>query len=144
MTEFFEYLKNLSWLFALIGFFIEITPIKINPISSLFNKFGKAMNNEVNKKIDILSKDFNDYKNQKSEERKEDMQRAISDFANDIKHGIIKSETQYKSIIKLCDKYLKNGWNSGVELDAQFIIDDYNDLRNKIHNNQIFNIKKEK
>ena len=45
----------------------------------------------------------------------------ISNFANDLRYGVRKSESQFIAIIELCDEYLDNNWNSKVRLDAEFI-----------------------
>ena len=39
-----------------LSIFIEITPIKINPISKFLSWFGRKTNAEIEKKVDILEK----------------------------------------------------------------------------------------
>ncbi len=141
METIFEYVKGISSVLALLSFFIEFTPIKAKPLSFLFKNLGKSLNSEVNVKIDNLANDFSNYKMSQEDRIRKELRKRISDFAQDIKHGVVKSETQYIAIIDDCDEYLNNHWNSGAELDAQFIKDTFNEMRSKIYNHQIYERK---
>lgn len=119
-------------LIACFGVLFEIAPIKINPISSLLKWIGNNLNSEPNKKIDELSARLTKLDETVEENRKKDLKMRISDFASDLRHNQIKSESQFDSIVDLCDEYLDHGWNSKVKLDARFIKDQYNDLGYKV------------
>lgn len=47
-------------IFALLSIFIEITPIKFNPISLMLKWIGERTNNELKAKMDILEKKVDD------------------------------------------------------------------------------------
>lgn len=43
----------------IIGIFIDISPIKVNPIGSILNKIGAALNKSIDKKVDTMKVEFN-------------------------------------------------------------------------------------
>lgn len=138
MNEIMEYVKDFSAIAVILSTFIEIAPIKVNPLSYLFKKFGKALNSEVNAKVDKLTDEVANLKSITEENRKKELRIHISNFASDLRHGIRKSESQFIAIIGLCDEYLGNKWNSKVKLDAEFIKEEYLRLGNKVKKNEIF------
>lgn len=138
MNEIMEYIKDFSAVAVILSTFIEIAPIKVNPLSYLFKKFGKALNSEVNAKVDKLTDEFTTLKTTTEENRRKELKIHISNFASDLRHGIRKSESQFIAIIELCDEYLGNKWNSKVRLDAEFIKEEYLRLGNKVKKNEIF------
>lgn len=117
-------------LFAAIGVVIEVTPVKINPISYLLKKAGNIINADINAKVDRLE-------NYVTENHKQELRIQISNFASDLRHNEPKSESQFISIIQLCDEYLANKWNSKVKLDAEFIKSEYLKIGQKIKNEKI-------
>lgn len=124
--EFFiEHVKDFISILALFGIAIEITPIKINPLSYLFKKIGKAINSDLNNEVKELSQKLIVLDEYVKENHKKELRIQISNFASDLRHGDIKSESQFIAIIELCDEYLSNKWNSKVKLDAQFIKEEY-------------------
>jgi len=138
MNEVLNYIKDFCAIAVVMSGFIEITPIKINPLSSLAKKIGKALNNDVNTKIDKLTEEFVALKTKTEEQRKKELRIHISNFASDLRHGMRKSESQFIAIIELCDEYLNNKWNSKVKLDAEFIKDEYLRLGNKVKKHEIY------
>ena len=59
MTDLLEIIKNISSILALAGIFVEIVPVKFNPISSLLKWIGKNLNGdkvsyEGNKYVSIV------------------------------------------------------------------------------------------
>lgn len=138
MNDVMEYIKDFGALAIIFSGCIEIIPIKINPWSCLFKKFGKAINSEVNSKVEKLTNEFSNFKKISEENRKTDLKVRISDFASDLRHGIRKSESQFIAIIELCDEYLSHGWNSKGKLDAEFIKEEYLRLGNKVKKHEIY------
>lgn len=123
---------------AILSVLIEITPIKINPLSIIFKKLGAALNSNINEKVDELSKKLDNLDNYVKTNRKTELRRHISNFASDLRHNVPKSESQFIAIIELCDEYLNNKWNSKVKLDAEFIKEEYLKLGKKVKNCEIY------
>ena len=73
-------------------------------------------------------------KNKLHEDKKKEYSIMISNFASDLKHGEIKSESQFIAIIELCDEYVANGWNGKIKLDTAFIKEEYIRFANKVKN----------
>lgn len=129
---------NFSDIFILLGMFgvvIEATPkIKINPYSTILKFIGKKVNEETNKKVENLTSEISNIKNKLHEDKKKEYSIMISNFASDLKHGEIKSESQFIAIIELCDEYVANGWNGKIKLDTAFIKEEYIRFANKVKN----------
>ena len=129
---------NFSDIFVLLGMFgvvIEATPkIKINPYSAILKFVGKKVNEETNTKVENLTTKVNNIENKLHEDKKKEYSIMISNFASDLKHGVIKSESQFNAIVELCDEYIKNGWNGKIKLDSMFIQEEYIRFANKVKN----------
>lgn len=138
MEELISWIKDFGSMAAMLSVFIEISPIKVNPLSYLFKKFGKAINSDVNFKIDKLTTEINMLKSTAEENRKKELKIHISNFASDLRHNIVKSESQFIAIIELCDEYINNNWNSKVRMDAEFIKDEYLRLGKKVKKNEVY------
>ena len=82
-----------------------------------------------NSKVQLL-----EHKNKLHEDKKKEYSIMISNFASDLKHGVIKSESQFNAIVELCDEYIKNGWNGKIKLDSMFIQEEYIRFANKVKN----------
>lgn len=123
---------------TIVSVLVEITPVKINPLSAMFKKIGEAFNSNINTKVDELSKKFDDLDTYVKTNRKTELRRHISNFASDLRHNVPKSESQFIAIIELCDEYLVNKWNSKVKLDAEFIKEEYLRLGHKVKNHEIY------
>ena len=133
---------------ASLGVVVEITPIKFNPLSKILEWLGKNFNTETTKNILNIHKIINDLsdKVKKLDEeskanRKKYLQIAISDFASDLRHNQVKSESQFMSIIELCDEYRGKGYNGKIKLDAEFIKSEYLKLGGKVQKGEIKMLK---
>ena len=138
VNDIMDCIKDISAVAVILSTFIEISPVKINPLSCLFKKFGKALNSEVNLKVDKLTTELTKLKTTTEENRRKELKIHISNFASDLRHGVRKSESQFIAIIELCDEYLNNNWNSKVRLDAEFIKEEYVRLGTKVKKNEIY------
>ena len=49
-------LPTLGWIIAILSIFIEISPIKINPLSAIVRWLSKLFTGDTSKKIDSLIK----------------------------------------------------------------------------------------
>lgn len=96
------------WVAAVIclSLLIEITPIKINPLSWLAKKIGKAFNGEIMKEIGTLKAEVKDIKNDVSDIREEAKEREatsrrtrILEFGDEILHGVDYSKEHWDQIL---------------------------------------------
>lgn len=108
-----------------LGIVFEITPIKINPISSILKWIGRQTNAELNEKIDSVKKELGDVKSELYYSKKKQSRILISNFANDLRHHEKKTEGQFIAIMDLVNEYLKNGWNSKIQMEAVYIKEEY-------------------
>lgn len=130
LEEALKHLDDILAILALCGIVIEITPIKINPVSCLLKKAGNIINADIKERVDRLEKNL-------IENHKQELRIQISNFASDLRHNEPKSESQFIAIIQLCDEYLENKWNSKVKLDAEFIKSEYLKIGQKIKTEDI-------
>ena len=126
-----EWMKqNILLLIAIISVCVEITPVKINPISHLLKWAGKLMNEGINKRIDDIEKELATMRQENYEKDVRDMRGEILDFANSChnkrKHTkdefihIIEQITRYEELIEEHD--IANGV---IEVQAKDIKDLY-------------------
>ena len=131
----FHNFSDIFVFFGIFGIAIETSPkIKWNPYSELFKFIGKRVNEETNTKVENLTTKVNNIENKLHEDKKKEYSIMISNFASDLKHGVIKSESQFVAIIELCDEYVANGWNGKIKLDTAFIKEEYIRFANKVKN----------
>lgn len=131
----FHNFSDIFVFFGIFGIAIETSPkIKWNPYSELFKFIGKRVNEETNTKVENLTTKVNNIENKLHEDKKKEYSIMISNFASDLKHGVIKSESQFNAIVELCDEYIKNGWNGKIKLDSMFIQEEYIRFANKVKN----------
>lgn len=127
--------SNLVVLLGVFGIAVETSPkIKWNPYSEFLKFIGKKINEETNTKVENLTNKVNSIENKLHQDKKKEYSIMISNFASDLKHGEIKSESQFIAIIELCDEYVANGWNGKIKLDTAFIKEEYIRFANKVKN----------
>lgn len=130
--ELVEYLTkhacDIVALLAAFGVVVEITPIKINPFSKLAAWIGRAANAELIEQVNGLEKKIDEVRRESIKDHKKESRIFISNFANDIRRGVHKDESQYIAIMDLVNEYLSNGWNSKVKMEAEFIKNTYNEM----------------
>ena len=135
ITFIFHNLSDILVVFGMCGIVIETSPkIRWNPYSTILKFIGKKVNEETNKKVENLTSEISNIKNKLHEDKKKEYSIMISNFASDLKHGEIKSESQFIAIIELCDEYVANGWNGKIKLDTAFIKEEYIRFANKVKN----------
>lgn len=139
----FSNATQLTSVIAIVSVLVEITPIKINPLSFIFKKIGEAFNSDVNTKVDTLAKKLDALDYYVKTNRRTELRCQISNFASDLRHNVPKSESQFIAIIELCDEYLSNKWNSKIKLDAEFIKNEYLRLGGKVKAREIYIKEKE-
>lgn len=96
--------------------FIEIVPIKINPISGFLKWVGKQINGDIKRDIEKLNTKVNS--NEIDRIRYE-----ILDFANSCRNGRHHSKDEFHHIVEINEKYhvliKENNLTNGV-LDAEY------------------------
>ena len=119
---------DLVVLVSVLGIFIEISPIKVNPLSAIFSWIGRIVNSDVMERMDEISSDLARIQDEARKDHKKQSRILISNFANDIRRGVQKDESQYIAIMDLVNEYLSHGWNSKVRLEAIFIEQRYKEI----------------
>ena len=121
MQNFLTWLGN-YWLVAtLLGAgLVEVTPIKVNPLSWLLKWVGSKVNGEMLKRIDKLEANVDT--NEMDRIRWE-----VLDFANSCRNGRRHTQDEFEHIITLVKKYegllKKCGKENGVfEMEYKYIL----------------------
>ena len=103
---------NIVQICLLLSIFIQITPIKINPWTTLFKWIGKLINTDSNKRIDALiektdnmKEDIKTLTTNMNENEKDRIRWEILDFANSCRNGRRHTKDEFQHIITLNDKY---------------------------------------
>ena len=142
METILEWVKccNSSTLLAIatiVSIFIEIAPIKVNPLSAIFKWIGDVTNKDVNEQLSGMSLKLEDVSNRINiiENRIDmieinNMRTQILDFANSCMNGRKHTKEEFEHVIDLKNNYdsiieekgLKNG---RVELAFKYISDLY-------------------
>lgn len=117
LTLIFDWLGgNWGWFVAGFCFFFEITPIKINPISSIFNWIGTKITIDIKRDIEEMKCNTqNHYDELKTEIENTkyavDMQRianikaVVLDFANSCRNGRKHSKEEFTYILSENNEY---------------------------------------
>lgn len=127
---------TLTALVAFIGIFVEISPLKINPLSVVIQWFGNALNKDTRKQLASISLKLEQVSERIDKIELNDMRSAILDFSNscmnerrhtkeEFEH-VIDLHTQYEEIIS--EKGLKNG---RVDLAFRYISELYTKCLNE-------------
>ena len=93
--------RHIWQIFIFGSFFIQISPIKINPLSWL----GKVLVSEACGKMDTLIEDVKALDKEIKENEKDRIRWEILDFANSCHSGVKHTKDEFKHIIELNDKY---------------------------------------
>ena len=103
---------NIVQLGLLLSIFIQITPIKLNPWSSLFKWIGRLITQESDKKIEQLIDDTDKLRTKiemvqtnLNENEKDRIRWEILDFANSCRNGKNHTKDEFEHIVTLNKKY---------------------------------------
>ena len=120
MQQLLEWLASNWGIAAIVSLgLVEVTPIKINPLSRFLKWVGDKINGEMLKRIDRLEQDVNT--NEMDRIRWE-----VLDFANSCRNGRKHTQDEFEHIITLVKKYegllKKCGRENGVfEFEYHYI-----------------------
>lgn len=109
--------------------FIQITPIKLNPWTAIFNWIGKRLNGDLINKVDTLT-------NAVDENEKDRIRWEVLEFANSCRNNIKHTKDEFQHIITLNDKYEKlllktNDKNGVFDAEYKYIKKLYHDRQEK-------------
>lgn len=127
MEQALEWMWNHIWtLIVILSCFVEIAPIKWNPLSSIFKWIGKKITSETREELKQIKEDLNDQRTIIEENEKDRIRWEILDFANSCRNGRKHTKDEYQHIITLNDKYKglleKTGDKNGVfEAEYEYI-----------------------
>ena len=130
-----------AFIFLILSFVIEITPIKINPWTKLLKWIGKLLNNETSEKVDGLIHKVDKLETKieqveisQIENEKDRIRWEVLDFANSCRNGRKHTRDEFQHIVTLNTKYKallkKTGDANGVfEDEYEFIHKIYEELK---------------
>lgn len=110
--------------------FIEIVPIKINPLSSLFKWIGEVTNKDVNEKLSSMSTRLEDVSTRIDMIEINNMRTQILDFANSCMNERRHTKEEFEHMIDLKNNYdsvihEKGITNGRMDLAFKYISDLY-------------------
>ena len=90
---------------ALVSVFIEITPVKINPVSKFLAWLGRKINGEVISKVDKLEDKITTMQKVNDEQEAINCRYRILRFGDEVKHGTRHSQEHFEQILADIDAY---------------------------------------
>ena len=110
--------------------FIEVSPIKINPLSALFKWFGKQINGSLEEKLEKQTATLDTIRDSVDDNEIDRIRWEILSFANSCRYGTHHSIEEFDHIIEIYEKYhqildrrkLQNG---KIDLEYGYIVDIY-------------------
>lgn len=122
MNNLLEIIKNISSILALAGIFVEIVPVKFNPISSLLKWIGKNLNGDLINRVEKLEEKVDE--NEKGRIRHE-----IYTFANNLRNSKREyTADEFQHIFKINEKYKNLGGNGQIKVEMKYIQEKYFEL----------------
>lgn len=145
MEHFLSLLQNntntLAAAILFISIFVEITPIKVNPLSHFTKWFGDCLNKDTREKLSSISLQIDAVSDRIDKIELNDTRTTILDFANSCMNGHRHTKEEFEHIIDLHTQYedtiVKKGMKNGrVELAFQYISELYDKC---LHENSFLN-----
>ena len=123
-------------LLVALSAFIEITPIKINPISAFMRWIGKAINGPVLKELASQKETMVELRDVVDDNEIDRIRWEILDFANSCRQGKKHTLDEFVHIIELNEKYHKildrrDLTNGRIDLEYHFIEKIYKECQEK-------------
>lgn len=121
-----EIAQNAALIIIVISVFIEITPIKINPISSLLHWLGDKINVKLIERIAAQEEKLDQINATIDQNEIDRIRWEILSFSNSCRNEVRHSKDEFEHIIKLHEKYqaiiearhMKNGL---IDVEYQYI-----------------------
>ncbi len=89
----------------LLSIFIEITPIKLNPVSSFLRWLGEKINKDVIERVDVLEKKMDSIESSNSKRDAVNCRVRILRYADEMRVGIRHSKESFDQILDDIDSY---------------------------------------
>ena len=124
-------IDNALSIIAILGVFFEITPIKINPISSLLKYIGEKLNENVMNEVTSMKAEIKKIDDKVDQNEIDRIRWEILDFANSCRNGRKHTREEFLHIIDLNTKYhkiidAKQIENGQIDIEFAFIKRLYN------------------
>lgn len=102
---FTEIIGGITGIVIVLSVFIEIAPIKINPLSHFLKWLGKKLNGEVINRFDALEKKVNNIESVNDERNAISCRVRILRFGDEVRRGIRHSQENFDQILSDIDDY---------------------------------------
>lgn len=100
-------IHNFVQVLLIFSIFIQITPVKWNPISSFVKWFGKLLTHDLKENLEAVEDSVDEIKTDIDANEKDRIRWEILAFANSCRNGENHSHDEFKHIADLHDKYVK-------------------------------------
>lgn len=110
-----EIVSYIPILIACLGVFVEITPIKINPITSLLKYCGSRINEDLRTDIKDMKSNIEKLENKVDANEIDRIRWEILDFSNSCRNKRKHTRDEFLHIIELNQKYHKIINEKGIE-----------------------------
>lgn len=110
-----EIVSYIPILIACLGVFVEITPIKINPITSLLKYCGSRINEDLRNDIKDMKSNIEKLENKVDANEIDRIRWEILDFSNSCRNKRKHTRDEFLHIIELNQKYHKIINEKGIE-----------------------------
>lgn len=97
--------KNFLQVIVIFSIFIQITPIKWNPITTFAKWLGKIFTKELSDQITTMQENIDDIRDDIDENEKDRIRWEVLDFANSCRNGRQHTQEEFRHIATLNDKY---------------------------------------
>lgn len=97
--------KNFLQVIVIFSIFIQITPIKWNPITTFAKWLGKIFTKELSDLITTMQENIDDIRDDIDENEKDRIRWEVLDFANSCRNGRQHTQEEFRHIATLNDKY---------------------------------------
>lgn len=126
-----EIVRDATLLLVGLSAFIEITPIKINPVSAVLKWIGSKINGEVIDKVNKLESDIKRIEYTEGERNAKAARSRVLRFGDEIIHGVKHSKEHFDDVLldihdydTYCEKHPEFE-NDRMQLTAQHIKETY-------------------
>ena len=130
-----EWIGNNLWsIIVILSIFIQIAPIKVKPITALFNWISKLMTQSIKEELDALKKTVDAQQNAIDENEKDRIRYEVLAFANSCRSNVQHTQDEFQHIIDLNKKYNKllaktHDKNGVFKMEYKYVYALYKQLR---------------
>lgn len=100
-----EYASEIVSTLALFSLVVEVTPIKINPLTWILQAAGKRMNGDILKRLDALEEQLKTQDQKIDNNEKDRIRYEILDFARACRKKELHTKEEFDHIFEQYDKY---------------------------------------